>query len=95
MATKHTVSICVEDFYAASKAGHPAFKKHDKSGKTFVSIDIWENDAPDQYGNSYSVALYDKNATDKKNTYIGNGKKYDNSSSNSSSSNDSSNDLPY
>lgn len=98
MAKRTQVSICMEDFYAASKAGHPAFKKHEKSGKTFVSIDIWENDSPDQYGNSYSVSLYDK--ASKKATYIGNGKKYDANSSSNSPSNDSasdstSDDLPY
>lgn len=74
MAKRTQISICIDDLFAASKAGHPAIKKHEKSGKTYASIDIWENDQPDKFGNDFSVSLYDKGT--KKSTYIGNGKKF-------------------
>ena len=74
MANKTRVSICIDELFAASKAGHPAIKKAD-NGKKYATVDIWENDTPDKFGNDYSVQLYDKEA--KKATYIGNGKKYD------------------
>lgn len=74
MANKTRVSICIDELFAASKAGHPAIKKAD-NGKKYATVDIWENDTPDKYGNDFSVQLYDKEA--KKATYIGNGKKYD------------------
>ena len=73
MANKTRVSICIDDLFAQSKANHPAFNKG-KNGKTYCNVDIWENDQADQYGNDYSVSLYDKET--KKATYVGNGKKY-------------------
>jgi hypothetical protein len=73
MAKKEQVSICINDLFEASKAGHPAIITA-KNGKKYAYVDIWENDTPDQYGNDFSVSLYDKEA--KKATYIGNGKKY-------------------
>lgn len=73
MANKTQVSICIEDLFAASKAKHPAIKEG-KNGKHYASVDIWEQDTPDKFGNDFSVSLYDKDA--KKATYIGNGKKY-------------------
>lgn len=73
MAKKTRVSICLEDLFEASKAKHPAIKVA-KNGKKYATVDIWENDTPDKFGNNFSVQLYDNEA--KKATYIGNGKKY-------------------
>ena len=73
MANKTRVSICIDELFAASKAGHTAIITG-KNGKKYATVDIWENDTPDKFGNDFSVQLYDKEA--KKATYIGNGKKY-------------------
>jgi len=73
MANKTRVSICIDELFAASKKGHPAITTG-KNGKKYATVDIWENDTPDKFGNDFSVQLYDKEA--KKATYIGNGKKY-------------------
>lgn len=74
MANKTRVSICIDELFAASKAKHPAITTAN-NGKKYATVDIWENDTPDKFGNDFSVQLYDKEA--KKATYIGNGKKYD------------------
>jgi len=94
MANRTQVSICIDDLFAASKAGHPAITKSSKNNKSYARVDIWENDETDAHGNDFSVSLYDK-AT-KKATYIGNGRKYNpNATPNNSQSNDSSEDLQY
>lgn len=96
MAKKTRVSICLEDLFEASKAKHPAIKVA-KNGKKYATVDIWENDTPDKFGNDFSVQLYDNDA--KKATYIGNGKKYspNNSAAQSEPQNDpfETNDLPF
>jgi len=71
MAKKETINICLDDLFAASKAGHPAFKKGN-NGKTYAAVQVWFNDEPDKYGNDISASVYDGEA--KKATYIGNGK---------------------
>jgi len=71
MSKRERVSICLDDLFAASKAGHPAIKIAN-NGKKYAAVDIWHNDQPDTYGNDMSVSLYDKEQ--KKATYIGNGK---------------------
>lgn len=57
----------------AEMSGHSAFFKT-KSGDIWFNISQWENDQPDQYGNSASIQLNsakDKRETEKK-VYIGN-----------------------
>lgn len=62
-------SICVDDIFAASKEGHVAFNKS-KNGKTYANIVIFENDKPNQYGNTGAIAL--SGNKEDKTTYIGN-----------------------
>lgn len=63
-------SICLDDLFAASKAGHSAFNKG-KNGKTYVNAIIWTNEQPDQFGNIGSIQLMQpKESTDKK-VYVG------------------------
>jgi len=71
---KQNYSICLDDLFAASKANHPAIKAA-KNGKKYANITIWENEQPDNYGNHFSVQLY--NAETQVPTYIGNGKRWD------------------
>jgi len=94
MATKQTVSICLEDLSAAVKANHPAITLSTKNNKRYAKLDIWENDEPDKFGNNFSVALYDKEAN--KSTYIGNGKKYNpNNAQQNTQSDNGSDDLGF
>jgi hypothetical protein len=66
----HKGSICLDDLFAASKAGHTSVTTA-KNGKKYAQIIIWTNDTPDQYGKMGSVQLSQpKDATDKK-VYIG------------------------
>lgn len=81
MATRQRVSICIDDLFAASKAGHKAITTG-KNGKKYAAVDIWHNDQLDKFGNDWSVQLYDADATPKA-TYIGNGKTWENQQANS------------
>jgi hypothetical protein len=66
----HRGSICIDDLFAASKAGHTSVTTA-KNGKKYAQIIIWTNDTPDQYGKVGSVQLSQpKDSTDKK-VYIG------------------------
>lgn len=74
-----TGSFCLNDVIEAMKAGHSAFSKSEKNGKTYVSIKQWVNEEEDQYGNHSSISLNsDKTAPEaerKVNKYIGNMKR--------------------
>ncbi|MFN9518526.1 MAG: hypothetical protein ACK574_02210 [Bacteroidota bacterium] len=72
MPQKLNISVCLDDLYAQSKAGHPRFKKN-ANGKTYVSLNVWVNEQPDKFGNNVSVQLYDANA-ERKVIYVGNGR---------------------
>lgn len=68
-------SICLSDISKHFKEGHSAFTKG-KNEKNYVAITIWENDTPDQFGNTVSIQL---NSTKEKREsegkiYIGNAK---------------------
>jgi hypothetical protein len=74
MASKQTVSICIDKLLDAMNQNHPSFKKG-SDGRTYVNLQIWTNDEADKFGNHISVQLYDKDGNPKS-TYIGNGKIY-------------------
>ncbi len=68
-------SICLSDISKHFKENHSAFTKG-KNEKNYVAITIWENDTPDQYGNTVSIQLNstkDKRESEGK-IYIGNAK---------------------
>lgn len=52
-----TGSLCLDDIVAALQKNHSSFSKSSKNQKTYVSIKMWVNEEPDQYGNSVSVQL--------------------------------------
>ena len=64
-------SICIDDLFAASKAGHVAITTA-KNGKKYANIVIWQNDVPDQYGKMGSIQLSQPKDSQDKKVYIGN-----------------------
>ena len=69
MNTLYTGSICLSDIDKTKIA------KSEKNGKLYLSVDIWVNEQPDQYGNIGSINVRqskeEREAKEKK-TYIGN-----------------------
>ena len=69
MNTLYTGSICLSDIDKTKIA------KSEKNGKLYLSVDIWVNEQPDQYGNVGSINVRqskeEREAKEKK-TYIGN-----------------------
>jgi hypothetical protein len=69
MNTLYTGSICLSDIDKSKIA------KSDKNGKLYLSVDIWVNEQPDNYGNIGSINVRqskeEREAKEKK-TYIGN-----------------------
>lgn len=53
-------SMCHSDYMEMLKSGKFKGMKSDKSGKVYVNIQVWENDEPDQFGNSMSIKLVAK-----------------------------------
>lgn len=49
-------SICLDELFAVSKAGHSSVTTA-KNGKKYASIIIWENEEVDKYGNNGSIQL--------------------------------------
>ena len=66
-------SICLDELFAASKAGHSSITKA-KNGKTYASIIQWENETTDQFGNDVSIQLNGtkENKKTEPTIYIGN-----------------------
>jgi hypothetical protein len=69
MNTIYTGSICLSDIDKSKIA------KSDKNGKLYLSVDIWLNEQPDNYGNIGSINVRqskeEREAKEKK-VYIGN-----------------------
>jgi hypothetical protein len=77
MSTLYTGSICVSDIDKSKLT-------QAKNGKLYLSVDIWINDQPDNYGNTGSISIRqskeEREAKIKK-TYIGNLKPVEKSNS--------------
>lgn len=88
-------SICIDDLYAASKAGHSSVTVA-KNGKKYANIVIWDNGEVDKYGNTGSIQL--NSAKDQKQSeskiYIGNIKN-PGGHSNQNAGNNSNDDIPF
>lgn len=66
-------SICLDDLFAASKAGHSSITTA-KNGKKYANICIWHNPDQDKFGNDGSIQLNsqkEKRESESK-IYIGN-----------------------
>ena len=64
-------SLCLDDLFAASKAGHPGITTA-KNGKKYASFVIWENETPDQYGRMGSLQLSQPKDSTLSKVYFGN-----------------------
>jgi len=76
MSTLYGASLNITKLSAAGKTGHSAFSKG-KNGDLYVNINVWLNDAPDQYGNDMSLQLNSRKELREQEgkIYVGNGKK--------------------
>lgn len=85
-------SICIDELFAASKAGHSSVTVA-KNGKKYASIIIWENEEVDKYGNNGSIQLNStkENKESEAKIYIGNLRGQTSKAHDSNNSND---DIP-
>jgi hypothetical protein len=65
-------SINFSGLLAAAKKGHTAFVKAGKNNHIFVNVTLWENDVPDQFGNTMSLQVNPKKDSGDDKFYIGN-----------------------
>jgi hypothetical protein len=78
MSNLRNASIDLTQLQEILKNGHSAVSVSEKNGHTYLSIQIWDKDQPDQYGQDVSIKLNStKVAREAGETqpYIGNGKK--------------------
>jgi hypothetical protein len=66
----HRGSICLDDLFAASKAGHSSVKTG-SNGKKYASVVIWTNDVPDKFGKVGSIQLSQPKDSTETKVYIG------------------------
>lgn len=87
-------SICLDDLFAASKAGHSSVTTA-KNGKKYASIIIWENEEVDKHGNTGSIQLNStkENKESEAKIYIGNLRGQATKAQSSNNSNDD--DIPF
>jgi len=76
MSTLYGASLNITKLSAAGKTGHSAFFKG-KNGDLYVNLNVWLNDASDQYGNDMSLQLNSRKELREQEgkIYVGNGKK--------------------
>jgi hypothetical protein len=67
----HKASICLDDLFAASKAGHSAITTA-KNGKKYANVVIWINEKEDQYGKIGSIQLSQPKDSQQQKVFIGN-----------------------
>lgn len=73
MSKRFLGSIDVDAVAQAVKDKHSALVVTDK-GRRFLNIVIWENESPDQYGNTHSVQLQAAKDSQEAKVYIGRAK---------------------
>lgn len=85
-------SICLDDLFSASKAGHSSVTTA-KNGKKYANLVIWENEEPDKFGNTGSIQLNStkENKESEAKIYIGNIK----NPGSSNRPNNSNDDIPF
>lgn len=89
-------SICLDDLFAASKAGHSSITTA-KNGKKYANICIWHNPEQDKYGNDGSIQLNsqkEKRESESK-VYIGNIKNHTSQSQPTQQGGNSNDDIPF
>lgn len=101
MSKLRNISICYTDLVALGKAGHSAFSRNKKTGKIYLSVSVWDNDKPNEWGQDVAMQLNPAKDSDDKKVYVGNGKiiKFDNSANYNSPANpivaEDDEDLPF
>jgi hypothetical protein len=77
MSTLINASIDLTKIDKTKIQTHDKFGQPFKNGAKYLSVQIWVNDEPDQYGNNVSISvsqsLVEREAGEKK-VYLGNGK---------------------
>jgi hypothetical protein len=71
MSKRFTGSIDIDTIAEAVKDGHASIKTGN-NGRRYAGITIWENDGPDQYGNTHSLQF--NKQPDEKAIYFGKAK---------------------
>jgi viroplasmin and RNaseH domain-containing protein len=66
----HKGSICIDDLFAASKAGHSSVKTGN-NGKKYAQVIIWTNDTADKFGKVGSIQLSQPKDSNETKVYIG------------------------
>lgn len=100
MSKLRNISICYTDLVALGKAGHSAFSRH-KNGKIYLSVSVWDNDKPNEWGQDVAMQLNPAKDSEDKKVYVGNGKiiKFDNSANYNSAANpivaEEDEDMPF
>lgn len=78
MGQPFKISLNLSQIGEIAKAGHSAIKRAGKDNNAYISLNIWENDVPDKYGNHFAVTLDSTKAgrdAGEKKVYVGNGKR--------------------
>jgi len=88
--TKYWGSINLDEIKNAINGGVKPFEG--KKGK-YLEVNVWVNDEPDQFGNSCSIQVYNKDT--KQATYLGNLKKSEYNGQQAAPQKQNSPDLPF
>lgn len=73
MSKRFIGSIDLTALGDATRANHPAITKGN-NGNTYANIIIWENETPNQYGNTHSIQLQQPKDSNMDKVYIGRAK---------------------
>lgn len=57
MSKLRNVSVCLTDLKELIKEGHSGITKGKNNNKTYVSLEIWDKDEKDQFGQDVSVKV--------------------------------------
>ena len=88
--TKYWGSINLDSIKEAIQGGVKPFEG--KKGK-YLEVNVWVNDEPDQFGNSCSIQVYNKDT--KQATYLGNLKKSEFGGASAQKEDNNNPDLPF
>jgi len=73
MSRRFSGSLDLTALGEAARANHPSIKKGN-NGHTYSNVTIWQNDEPDQWGNTISIQLQQPMDSDLAKVYVGRAK---------------------
>ena len=94
MSKRYIGSIDLTAAGEAVRANHSAVNKG-KNGHTYVNVVIWENDDPDQFGNTHSIQLQAAKDSQDAKVYIGRAKPPQAAPQQAGAASDNFQDLPF